>query len=45
MRMEQPGSSPLDIPEQVPNPVRVPNTEPVPQVPQPTPVRKPERVE
>ena len=44
-RMNQPGSLPLEIPEQIPNPAYIPKTEPAPQVPVPAePVRIPERV-
>lgn len=45
MRSEQPGSKPLDIPEQVPNPAHAPRREPAPEKPVPSkPVRVPERV-
>lgn len=45
IRMHQPGSEPLEIPEQIPNPARVPRTVPAPQVPAPPkPVKVPERV-
>ncbi|MFZ2555882.1 MAG: hypothetical protein WAX57_03500 [Minisyncoccia bacterium] len=45
IRADQPGSNPLDIPEQIPNPVYFPKTEPAPQEPAPKqPVRVPERV-
>ena len=45
IRVHQPGSEPIDIPETIPNPVVVPKPTPTPTEPAPKePVRIPERV-
>ena len=45
IRVHQPGSEPIDIPETIPNPVVVPKPRPTPTEPAPKePVRIPERV-
>jgi hypothetical protein len=45
IRVHQPGSEPLDIPETIPNPVVVPKPTPTPIEPAPKePVRIPEKV-
>ncbi len=44
-RMDQPGSEPLDVPQQIPKRVPVPRRrERIPQAPTPSPVKIPERV-
>jgi hypothetical protein len=43
IRVHQPGSQPIDIPEVIPNPAVVPKQEPAPKEPAPKePVRVPE---
>ena len=45
IRVHQPGSEPIDIPETIPNPVVVPKRRPTPTEPAPKePVRIPEKV-
>jgi len=45
IRVHQPGSEPIDIPETIPNPVVVPKRTPTPTEPAPKePVRIPEKV-
>jgi hypothetical protein len=45
IRADQPGSKPIDIPEQIPNPATVPEREPAPRSPAPKePVKVPEKV-
>lgn len=46
MKAHQPGSLPLEIPKQVPNPAHLPQEEPAPSVPAPKePVEVPEKVD
>ena len=42
IRADQPGSKPIEIPEQIPNPAVVPESEPAPRTPAPRdPVKVP----
>lgn len=44
IRMDQPGSAPIDVPEQIPKPRRVDEPTPTPPREPAEPVRKPQKV-